>query len=184
MNKKDSMKYIFGLGNPGHTYENTRHNAGFLALDTIAHNSDNCFVAHPRFKAHICETTLAQTHCFLIKPMTYMNESGKTIAAILGFYKANEHDMLVIHDDKDLELGTVKLALQSSSAGQKGVQNIIETLGTNHFARIRIGIGPKPDCMETSAFVLASFDTQEQEKLQKSVFPLVVDMCNTWLSTQ
>jgi len=179
------MKLIIGLGNPGKEYEKTRHNAGFILLNEIQKDFNfSEFKMEKKFDAEISEGNVAGEKIILCKPQTFMNLSGKTVRAILDFYKLSADDTIVIHDDLDIKLGTFKIATDSSSAGHNGVQNIIDVLGTQKFKRIRVGIGSattdEPSCpprlAETTAcrreagrlgahnFVLGKFSDEELQE--------------------
>jgi PTH1 family peptidyl-tRNA hydrolase len=177
------MKAIFGLGNPGKKYALTRHNAGFLALDKIkkAYAFPE-FKFEKKFRAEISQSSpegeefipdkKKKSKIILIKPQTFMNQSGLSIRAILDFYKIPPDDILIIHDDLDIELGKYKISANSRSAGHNGVQNIIESLGTQKFKRIRIGIAKPPEEKKTCIFsahgyVLEKFSKKELDLLEE-----------------
>ncbi len=169
------MKLIVGLGNPGEKYKQTRHNAGFLAIDYFLKDigSINC---QSKFHATVCEAHFGPIKTFFVKPQTFMNESGQAVKEILNFYKARpQTDLLVIHDDSDLPLGTIRMAADSSSAGHNGVQSIIDELGSQEFQRIRIGIDTRKtrDELPTENFVLLPFTVDKLNLLNKEVFPKV-----------
>ncbi|QQS61618.1 MAG: aminoacyl-tRNA hydrolase [Candidatus Moraniibacteriota bacterium] len=172
------MYLIIGLGNPGTKYQETRHNAGFIFLDTYIQNWDfPKFSLHKNFSAETSEGFLLEKKILLAKPQTYMNLSGKSVKALIDYYKINLENILIIHDDKDLSLGEIRTTLESSSAGHRGVQNIFDILGTKAIKRIRIGIGPVQENVPTDAFVLGQFTSQEKkslldhtEKIQEIVF--------------
>jgi PTH1 family peptidyl-tRNA hydrolase len=166
------MKIIIGLGNPGDKYKTTRHNAGFLAVDKFAELHGGIWQVNKKFKAEVCKLD----DCLLVKPQTYMNESGIAVSAVLSFYKmlpkkiglikAKQADLnevlTVIHDDLDILLGKYKISSDSRSAGHNGVQSIIDNLKTKNFKRIRIGI--KTDDLEkipADKFVLGKFKNNE-----------------------
>jgi PTH1 family peptidyl-tRNA hydrolase len=160
------MKLIVGLGNPGKEYEYTRHNTGFLVVESfLAEQKVNW---EKKFDSLFCRVTTDGMETIFLKPQTFMNESGRAVMAAVNFYKIDtEHDLLVIHDDVDLPLGTVKLADDSSSAGHKGVQNIIDALNSQKFHRVRIGINQREssDPTPTEAYVLQDFSETEREAL-------------------
>lgn len=158
------MKIIFGLGNPGKEYENTRHNTGFFVLDKIREKYNFPeFEFNKKFNAEISKNN----EFILVKPQTFMNLSGAAVKNILDFYKLTADNITVIHDDIDLPIGKYKIAVDSSSAGHNGVQNIIEALGTQKFRRIRIGIKPECDIKDASDFVLQKFTPEEIEIIEK-----------------
>lgn len=178
------MKLIIGLGNPGKQYYATRHNIGFLVADTIQKTfSFPTFQNKSRFQAEISEDFIGLHRTLLIKPQTYMNLSGESISLLLSFYKLPTRDILVIHDDIDLPWGTFKYTNNSQSAGHRGVQNIIEKIGTQKFPRLRIGVGPRPESTPTEKFVLASLGTREVEKLS-DVLAQIVQIIPGHLDTQ
>lgn len=183
------MKIIVGLGNPGEKYKNTRHNAGFIAINkSIADLGLRIedFRLDNKFKAEILETTSPlplssegeeekQKYLF-VKPQTFMNESGTAVKAVCDFYKVDvKNDLLVIHDDSDLPLGTIRTTESSSSAGHNGVADIIEKLGSQDFHRIRIGVESRAsrNDIPTEAFVLQNFSEDEIKKLEGEVLPKV-----------
>jgi len=138
------MKLIIGLGNPGKEYEKTRHNAGFLAVDKIIENFQfSIFNFQLKFNAEISQGIINNEKVISVKPQTFMNGSGQAVKAIADYYKIKPEDIIVIHDDLDIPLGKYKISKGKSSAGHKGVQSIIDLLGTKNFTRIRIGIGAK-----------------------------------------
>lgn len=169
------MKIIVGLGNPGKEYEKTRHNIGWMVLDSFLGNVQ--WQENKKLNALIYKH---QDYLF-VKPTTFMNKSGETVQKILHYYKLNpkilgilrkknndlSNTLLVIHDDLDLDFGTKKIVNNSSSAGHNGVQSIIDNLKTKNFTRLRLGIGN--DLLRTqiipSKFVLQSFNSEERKKL-------------------
>jgi len=174
------MKIIVGLGNPGEKYSKTRHNAGFMLIDFIAENHNLTWHEDKKLNAH----TAKYDDTILVKPMTYVNNSGQAVQAILSYYKllpkklgifksgnSDLSDVLtVIHDDLDIEFGKFKTSIDSRSAGHNGVQSIINHLKTKNFKRIRIGIKDnKPEQMPAVKYVLGRFTKDDLEKV-KSLF--------------
>ena len=156
---------VAGLGNPGRQYEKTRHNIGFKVIDYLAsHYKINLDSRH--FNAEWGKLSLFDKNIFLIKPQTYMNRSGSTIKSFVEFYKIAPENILIIHDDIDLPFGDVRLKSKGGGAGHHGIESIMESLGTDHFKRIRCGIG-RPLQLETeiSDFVLSSFSSEEHQQL-------------------
>lgn len=155
---------VVGLGNPGREYRFTRHNVGFMAIDRLAEEFD---VRLTRFqsKAILGSGFYEGSKLILVKPQTYMNLSGQAVAALVKFYKIPLNQLVVIHDDIDLPLGTLRIRPGGGSAGQKGIASIIERLGTPEFARMRIGIGRPSGYREASGYVLEEFTTSEKEIL-------------------
>lgn len=134
------MKLIVGLGNPGKEYEGTRHNSGFRVLDAFADMADVDF-SREDFKGVYAKFKLDDEEIILFKPMTYMNLSGTAVQEIVHYFKIKTEDILVIFDDMAIKPGDLRLRMNGSSGGQKGMQNIIENLGTDQIKRIRVGIG-------------------------------------------
>lgn len=162
------MKLIVGLGNPGKEYETTRHNAGWLALDhlkSILALPD--FKEEKKFSAFISTGRNGKEKIVLVKPTTFMNESGMAVRALMDFYKITPADIIIVHDDKDIPIGETRVQTDRGPAGHNGVKSIIEHLGTKAFTRIRIGIAPtEPEKMGvTSHFVLHNFNPEEQRTL-------------------
>jgi len=172
------MKLIVGLGNPGKKYEHTRHNAGFLALDYIFNDNDGFMTAKPshEFKSEMFTWTDGNNKVIFLKPQTFMNDSGQALKVLCNFYKLDlAKDLLVIHDDVDLPFGSLRLSVDASAGGHKGVQSIIENLGTQNFFRLRIGVETRAsrDQLPTDAFVLQDFTDEELKKLEADVFPRI-----------
>ena len=165
------MIIIIGLGNPGQEFKNTRHNIGFEVLDKIKEENDfPDFAFSKKFNAQISEGILNQEKTILAKPQTFMNDSGKSVKQLTDYYKVKEKALIVIHDDIDVALGKIKISEDSSSAGHKGVQSIIDKLKTKDFYRFRIGILPtkgKPE--ETEKFVLKKFTKKEKEIIKETI---------------
>jgi peptidyl-tRNA hydrolase, PTH1 family len=157
------MKLIVGLGNPGDRYKNTRHNVGFMVLDSMAKKSNVAFQPEQKFQSEIGELEKNK----LIKPQTFMNESGQAVRAIKDFYKIDNSEVWVIHDDVDLELGKVRIQNGGTSAGHKGIQSIIDHLG-EEFWRIRVGVG-KSEKVPTEEWVLMNFEEGETEHLAEII---------------
>ncbi|MBU3924374.1 aminoacyl-tRNA hydrolase [Patescibacteria group bacterium] len=171
------MKLVIGLGNPGEKYKKTRHNTGFMAIDAAASKLQaTSYKLQANFNAEISKGTIDDEKIILAKPQTFMNESGKAVRAIADYYKINTGDIIVIHDDLDIPLGKYKIARDRASAGHKGVQSIIDALGTKDFARIRIGIGVKNKKNSTEAFVLENFSQEEQKIIDEVVGEVIIPL--------
>lgn len=132
---------IVGLGNPGKAYEKTRHNVGFMFVDQYAKEKELFFKLETRFSCYLASFTHNDENHYLIKPVTYMNNSGFSVKAVANYYKIPVEDIMVIYDDRDLDVAQIRLRKKGSSGGHRGVKSVIEQLGTNEFARLRIGIG-------------------------------------------
>lgn len=166
------MKLIIGLGNPTRQYENTRHNAGFIMLTEIQKIfSFPEFQFNKKFDAEISEGNIAGEKIILAKPQTFMNLSGQSVHEIAAFYKINIEDLILIHDDLDIDLGAFKISQDSSAGGHNGVSSIFDTLGTQKIKRIRIGIEgaekKKNRIIPGDVFVLQSFSDEELEIVRK-----------------
>jgi PTH1 family peptidyl-tRNA hydrolase len=163
--KRDEVQapfMIVGLGNPGLEYRYTRHNFGFMVLDALA-SKWNVPLKKIKFKAIIGEDRFKGNKVILAKPLTYMNDSGRSIAPLLRFYKCPVENMLVIHDDLDLPLGTLRIRPSGSTAGQRGMESITQMIGTQDFPRMRLGISRPPGQMDPKDYVLKNFLPDEEE---------------------
>ena len=163
------MIIIVGLGNPGEKFIHTRHNAGFMAVDFFAkHHTFPEFSLSKKYYSMITEATINGEKVLLAKPQTFMNESGKAVQAIMKH--ANSSTLLVIHDDIDLPLGTIKVVKGRGSAGHKGIESIIQNIGNDNLMRLRIGIQPeggKPNHSEK--FVVQHFTKEEDGILNSTI---------------
>ena len=164
------VEYIVtGLGNPGREYENTRHNMGFLAVDTIAERL-GFDMKRLKFKALCGDAVVSGKRVLFMKPSTYMNKSGESVRDAAQFYKVPVENIIIISDDIALDVGKMRIRRSGSDGGQKGLKNIIYLLGRDDFPRIRLGIGAKPHKdMELAAWVLSRFP-KEDGKLLEQVF--------------
>ncbi len=173
------MKLIVGLGNPGKEYKDTRHNTGFIFLDRIAYEHKVKFKLDVKLKCEICDIVINDEKVFLIKPQTYMNLSGTSVKLVCNYYGIDINDLLIIHDDLDLEVGKIRLRAHGSSGGHKGIQNIIDNLGTDQFKRLKIGID-KVESKYTIDYVLSKFSKEELSILDiflDKINELVEDFC-------
>lgn len=170
---------IIGLGNPGPRYAQNRHNIGFQAVDTLAKAYSLTFskVEHRAQSAH---GRRGETRLILAKPQTWMNESGKAIGPLAHFYKIPAERILAIYDDLDLPLGTIRYRPQGSSGGHRGIQSIIQQLGTQDFARLKLGIGRPPGRMDAAAYVLQNFSNEEEPQVW-DVLRLARRLAENWL---
>jgi peptidyl-tRNA hydrolase, PTH1 family len=152
---------IAGLGNPDRKYENTRHNAGWLVVDELARRNEGSF--RSKFNGHLAEIRVDGKRVALLKPETYMNESGRSLAAATRFFKVEPEALLVAHDDVDLEPGRLQARRGGGLAGHNGLRSIASALGTQDFLRLRIGIGRpgRGDRRSVSDYVLSNFDPEE-----------------------
>lgn len=155
---------IVGLGNPGQEYRNNRHNVGFMVIDRLGQEW-GLRLSKLQSRALIGMGRVLGYRVILAKPQTYMNLSGQAVSGLVRFYKLPLENLLVIHDDLDLPLGTIRIRPSGGSAGQKGLNSIIHQLGTKDFPRLRIGIGRPPGRMSSADYVLHDFSAEEQETL-------------------
>lgn len=184
------MKLIVGLGNPGKEYENTRHNIGFMVLDDyiasatwkksstnqinrntikdIINNYDNMVNWQKKFKGLYTCITISNEKVYFLKPATYMNLSGESVREIVNFFKINPKDILIIHDDLDLELGKIRIKKNSSDGGHNGIKSIINALGTKEFARLKIGISHNKN-YDTKDYVLGKFNNEEKKIIDQKM---------------
>ncbi|MBN1285963.1 MAG: aminoacyl-tRNA hydrolase [Anaerolineae bacterium] len=170
---------IVGLGNPGREYAETRHNIGFRCVDELARLYGLAF-ARVQHRALTTDGLIAGRRAALAKPQTYMNLSGESVGALVRFYKLPLENLIVVHDDLDLPLGTVRLRKQGGAGGQKGMRSIIQHLGADEFARVRAGIGRPPGRMDPADYVLQKFDAGELPVVEE-VMGRVVRALETWL---
>ncbi len=165
-----SLKMMVGLGNPGPQFYNNRHNIGFQCIDLFARRH-KLELGKMQMQARIgdgwverrLQGQIQRQKVLLVKPLTYMNTSGQPVAQLMRFYKVAPEDLLVIHDDLDLDSGKLRLRANGSSGGQNGIKSMIEHLGSPEFARIRVGIGRPPGRMDPAAYVLQDFSKAEEE---------------------
>lgn len=161
---------VIGLGNVGREYDGTRHNIGFEAVDYYAEQQNFAdWVVKKDLKAAVSSQTVAGTRVILAKPTTFMNLSGEAVQAVAHFYKVSPSDILIVHDELDIDFGKIRTSVDGSAAGHNGIKSVIEHNG-DKFGRIRIGIGPKsPEKMDSADFVLAKFNDKELKKIPATV---------------
>jgi PTH1 family peptidyl-tRNA hydrolase len=167
------MKLIVGLGNPESRHSGTRHNIGFETVETLARQFNAGF-SSGKGNYLFAKFPYRGDSLILLKPMTYMNLSGHAVVAAMNFYKTEKEDLLVICDDLNLPLGSIRLRSKGSAGGQNGLKHIIQSLGSEEFARLRIGIGQELPPLSYSSFVLGKF-TEEERKKADRVIPVCVD---------
>ena len=153
------MKLIIGLGNPGKEYENTRHNIGYIFIDSLA-SKLGVSIDKKKFNGLYTETMINNEKVLLVKPLSYMNLSGEVVAKFVNFYKIDVKDILIINDDLDLEVGRIRLRAQGSSGGHNGLKNIALHLNTEEFKRLKIGISNNK-LIDTKDYVLGKFSKEE-----------------------
>lgn len=171
---------VAGLGNPGPKYADTRHNAGFIAIDAIAEGA-GVKIERMQFKSLTAQCEIEGVGVLLIKPMTYMNLSGEAVAEALRFYKLSPQSLIVLSDDVNLDTGRLRIRERGSDGGQKGLRSIIEHLGDDGFCRIRLGVGAKPHGdYDMADWVLSRFSDDEKKKMDaaakkcREALPLII----------
>ncbi len=162
------MKLVVGLGNPGKRYAETRHNVGFQVLAELARRHGD---GKPKAKFHgeIVEATMAGQRVLLLCPHTYMNKSGTSVGAACDFYQLELNDLLVVCDDFNLPLAKLRFRAKGSAGGQKGMDDVLRRLGSQHVARLRIGIGPPAEAWDVADYVLSRFSQQEKETINDAI---------------
>lgn len=160
---------VVGLGNPGPEYDTTRHNVGFLVVDELARRHGGRFRAHKRARAHVVETHVDGDRVVLVKPQTYMNDSGRAVAPLRDFYRIDVDHLVVVHDELDLPYGSLRLKVGGGDNGHNGLRSLRQSLGTGDFYRARFGIGRPPGRMDPSAYVLRGFGSAERKDLDVHV---------------
>ena len=160
---------VAGLGNPGPSYAGNRHNAGYLTADVLAARAGVRFRAG-KFRAMTAEGRLAGFGVVIVKPLTFMNDSGIAVAGIGGYHRLEPARLVVVHDELDLPYGTIRLKLGGGDNGHNGLRSVTAHLGTREYYRVRIGIGRPPGRMDPAAYVLRDFSAAERKEL-----PFVVD---------
>ena len=165
-NARGKIEYVIaGLGNPGLEYENTRHNAGFIVLDMLAKQCGE-EINRMQFKGRTADVMLGDKRCLLLKPTTYMNNSGESIVQALEFYKLDVSSLIVVCDDISLDVGRLRIRRKGSHGGHNGLRSICELTGSDSYERIKMGVGKKshPD-YDLAKWVLGKFGKEDMEKL-------------------
>lgn len=175
-----SRYLIAGLGNPGQTYAKNRHNVGFRCLDYLASSHSLSFNRRHR-QASIALGSILRRSVVLAKPRTFMNKSGRPVAALARLYNVPLDRVLVVHDDLDLPLGTTRMRSSGGSGGHRGMRSIIKHLGSREFPRLRIGIGRPPGRMDPAEYVLEDFSEQEELLLDRTLKQAAAAI-EAWLS--
>ena len=162
------MYYIVGLGNPGIQYENTRHNAGFITIDYLARKY-SIDVRKIKFKSLIGQGVISGHKVMLVKPQTYMNNSGEAIREIYKYFDFDHDKLIVIYDDIDIDFGSIKKRKKGSAGAHIGMKSIIYNLEFDDFPRIKVAVGKKPSYMDLANFVLSGFSKQEAKIIEEEV---------------
>jgi PTH1 family peptidyl-tRNA hydrolase len=156
---------VVGLGNPGSNYAKTRHNIGFFVADILADRIGSGFKVHKKSGAEVTTGRLGGRSVVLAKPRVYMNESGRQVGPLANFYSVDPADVIVIHDELDIEFGRIRLKLGGGEGGHNGLRSVASSLGTKEFQRVRIGIGRPPGRKDPAAYVLENFSTAERQEV-------------------
>lgn len=163
------LKLIVGLGNPGPEHLMTRHNAGFWFVDILARKYSLTFRGESKFQAEICRLADADYDCLLCKPTTFMNRSGQSVRSISGYYRIDPGEILVVHDEIDLDAGTVRLKQGGGHGGNNGIRDIIEKLGGSNFNRLRIGVGHPGSSDQVTNHVLGRPSAEDEDLIIEAI---------------
>lgn len=176
------MKLLFAQGNPGRQYARTRHNTGFIALDTVAEAHGGTWRTQDKFRADIAEISVEGEKVLLVKPLSFYNETGQVARAIVDFYKLTPaEDVLVIHDELALPFGTIRVRQKGSDAGNNGIKSLNAHLGQD-YARIRIGVwNERRNLMDDADFVLSAFSEEEAKQLNTLVTDTLVPLIDQFV---
>jgi PTH1 family peptidyl-tRNA hydrolase len=172
------MKLVVGLGNPGRRYQRTRHNVGYEVLSRLAARH-SLGPPKARFQGDAVEAELAGQKALLLCPTTFMNLSGFSVREAKAFYKLPDEDLLVVCDDLNLPVGKLRMRTGGTSGGQKGLEDIIQKLGTDQFARLRVGIGAAPPQWDWADYVLSEFTADERPIIEQAL-DLAADAVELW----
>ena len=175
------MYFIVGLGNPGLQYENTRHNVGFLTIDYLA-EKHNINVKKLKHKALYGQGEISDQKVMLIKPQTYMNNSGESVRDFKNFYKFDDDKLIVILDDIDIDFGKIRIKKKGSAGTHNGMKSIIYQTQTDKFPRIKISVGQKPEYMDLANFVLSGFNGKDVDIVRKEII-MAADAIEMMLET-
>lgn len=166
------MKMIVGLGNPGNEYAGTRHNVGWMLVDALAeHLGINEW--RSREKGMVAEGRIGSEKILLVKPLTYMNNSGECVGPLMRWYKLEPEDIMAAHDDMDIPIGTIRIRKKGSAGGHNGIKSLLSHIDSENFGRLRIGIGRPQPGWSVINHVLAKFNDQEQEKIGDAIKQLI-----------
>ena len=174
------VELIVGLGNPGKEYQDTRHNAGFWFVDALARQQGASFKSEKKFHGEVARCRLDGEECWLLKPQTFMNLSGQSVQALSSFYKIPVESILVVHDELDLDAGTVRLKEGGGHGGHNGLRDIVNRMGSKDFLRLRIGIGHPGDKSRVTGHVLNKVTLDDRIEIERaigaalSVLPLIL----------
>lgn len=163
------MKLVVGLGNPGKKYERTRHNVGFLVIEALARRQGVELKKMFWFPARQAKCQIGESTVRLFEPLSFMNKSGQPVWGAMKRWRIKASEVVVIYDDVDLELGTIRVRAKGSAGSHNGMKSMLEWMQTKAFSRVRVGIGPKPSDVDMIEFVLGNFPDQENLQLEKVV---------------
>ena len=166
--RRMKVKIIAGLGNPGREYAQTKHNAGFMLVDALAEQL-GATDWRERSEALVAEARIGAEKVLLVKPQTYMNESGRAVGPLMQFYKLPPEDLIVCHDDMDIPCGTIRIRKKGSAGGHNGIKSILAHVGDEHFTRVRVGIGRPAPGWTVVNHVLAPFAAEDAPKIQEAI---------------
>ncbi|WP_354558840.1 MULTISPECIES: aminoacyl-tRNA hydrolase [unclassified Rhodococcus (in: high G+C Gram-positive bacteria)] len=156
---------IVGLGNPGPQYEATRHNVGFMVADVLAARIGAKFSSHKKSNSEVIQARLSDRPVVVAKPRTFMNLSGQPVAALARFFSVDPSNIVIVHDELDIEFGAIRLKLGGGEGGHNGLRSISQQLGTKDYLRTRVGVGRPPGRMDAAAYVLKPFSAAERKDL-------------------
>jgi len=176
----ENLHLIVGLGNPGADYERTRHNAGFMVVERLAERWGVRLALEKKFEARLARTEVDGRRVLLCQPQTYMNASGDAVGAVVSFYRVSLDRLLVIVDDADLPLGELRLRTSGGTGGHHGLESIERCLGSQNYARLRIGIGRRDNLRQITGHVLGRFESTELAVADR-VLNTASDQAACWL---
>ncbi len=162
------MKLVVGLGNPGSEYKKTKHNVGFRAVELLAEDL-NIEINRLKFRGLIGEGNFNGEKILLLKPLTYMNLSGQSVSEVMKFYKLEKSDIIILYDDIDIKMGSIRIREKGSAGGHNGIKSIISCIGTDEFMRIKIGIGGDYKYFDLADYVLAPFSKSEEPIIEDGI---------------
>lgn len=175
------MKMIVGLGNPGKKYEQTKHNIGFAVVDQLAREQQVTFKKNP-FEAEVADFFVNGEKILLVKPQTFMNESGRAVGPLMTYYGIYPEELLVVYDDLDLQIGKIRLRQKGSAGGHNGIKSIIAHLNSQVFNRIKVGIGRPKGNQTVVQHVLNPFDKEDSKLIQEAI-DQAVEAATEWIQT-
>jgi len=167
------IKLIVGLGNPGKKYQRTRHNVGFLLLDELARSEGIDFTLQSRFFGSLAEVVTEKGKIYLLKPNTFMNRSGQSVSSVMKYFKITSEEILVIHDELDFSVGSMKLKFSGGHGGHNGLRDIISALDTKDFVRLRLGIDRPSSSSLVADYVLSDFPKADVKNIEMLFFDFI-----------